>query len=99
MPEVQPPVGFFTDTSVCIGCKACQVACKEWNLLEAAETRLSGLSYDNTLTLSANEWRHVKFIELFEEIAAPAVAAQAHGQRWTTSTSSSCWTSQRSGSG
>ena len=68
MPEVQPSVGFFTDTSVCIGCKACQVACKEWNLLEAAETKLSGLSYDNTLTLSTNEWRHVKFIEQFEEI-------------------------------
>ena len=26
-------VGFFTDTSVCIGCKACEVACKEWNLI------------------------------------------------------------------
>lgn len=68
MPEVQPAVGFFTDTSVCIGCKACQVACKEWNMLEAFNTGLSGVSYDNTLTLSAHEWRHVKFIELFEEI-------------------------------
>ncbi|OAP20891.1 4Fe-4S binding domain protein [Amycolatopsis sp. M39] len=27
----QPRMGFFTDTSVCIGCKACEVACKEWN--------------------------------------------------------------------
>ena len=27
----RPRVGFFTDTSVCIGCKACEVACKEWN--------------------------------------------------------------------
>jgi ferredoxin len=26
-----PRMGFFTDTSVCIGCKACEVACKEWN--------------------------------------------------------------------
>ncbi|MFN8465504.1 MAG: 4Fe-4S dicluster domain-containing protein [Caldilineaceae bacterium] len=68
MPDVQPPVGFFTDTSVCIGCKACQVACKEWNLLEATETKLSGWSYDNTKTLSAGDWRHVKFIEQFEEI-------------------------------
>src|SRR5256885_8852166 len=25
--------GFFTDTSVCIGCKACEVACKEWNAI------------------------------------------------------------------
>jgi formate dehydrogenase iron-sulfur subunit len=71
LPEMQPPVGFFTDTSVCIGCKACQVACKEWNLLPALETRLSGQSYDNTLTLSAEDWRHVKFIELFEDLPLP----------------------------
>ena len=32
MPE---PMGFFTDTTVCIGCKACEVACKEWNQLPA----------------------------------------------------------------
>jgi formate dehydrogenase iron-sulfur subunit len=25
--------GFFTDTSLCIGCKACEVACKEWNAM------------------------------------------------------------------
>ncbi len=71
-PEVQPPIGFFTDTSVCIGCKACQVACKEWNLLEAFDTGLSGKSYDNTLELSAREWRHVKFIELFDEVPLSA---------------------------
>ncbi|MFN8471174.1 MAG: 4Fe-4S dicluster domain-containing protein [Anaerolineae bacterium] len=70
-PEDQPALGFFTDTSVCIGCKACQVACKQWNLLPALDTGLSGQSYDNTLTLSAEEWRHVKFIELFEEAGLP----------------------------
>ncbi|MFN8485789.1 MAG: 4Fe-4S dicluster domain-containing protein [Anaerolineae bacterium] len=69
--EVQPAVGFFTDTSVCIGCKACQVACKQWNLLPAFDTGLSGQSYDNTLTLSAEEWRHVKFVELFEATPLP----------------------------
>src|SRR5512139_3318689 len=65
------PKGLFTDTSVCIGCKACQVACKEWNLLPAQETDLSGQSYDNTLELSAKEWRHVKFIEQFDELPLP----------------------------
>ncbi|MGH3422018.1 MAG: 4Fe-4S binding protein, partial [Streptosporangiaceae bacterium] len=30
-PGQRPRMGFFTDTSVCIGCKACEVACKEWN--------------------------------------------------------------------
>ena len=61
-----PRVGFFTDTSVCIGCKACEVACKEWNGLpdpEADVLKLTGMSYDNTGALGANSWRHVAFIE------------------------------------
>jgi formate dehydrogenase iron-sulfur subunit len=58
-------MGFYTDTTVCIGCKACEVACKQWNLLPAEGFRWSGLSYDNTETLSATSWRHVKFIEQF----------------------------------
>ena len=40
--------GFFTDTTVCIGCKACEVACKEWNNLPADSIGLTGQSYDNT---------------------------------------------------
>jgi formate dehydrogenase iron-sulfur subunit len=55
--------GFFTDTTVCIGCKACEVACKEWNNLPADNLGLTGQSYDNTGALSANTWRHVAFIE------------------------------------
>ena len=55
--------GFFTDTSVCIGCKACEVACKEWNGVPDNPVGFSGLSYDNTLDLGANAWRHVAFIE------------------------------------
>ena len=79
MPDVAEPVGFFTDTSVCIGCKACQVACKEWNLLPGVASApsdggFSGRSYDNTLTLSADEWRHVKFVELFDAIPLPPPA-------------------------
>jgi formate dehydrogenase iron-sulfur subunit len=69
------PMGFYTDTTVCIGCKACEVACKEWNGLPARteETaggpayQLSGDSYDNTSGLSGVQWRHVKFIEDFQE--------------------------------
>jgi formate dehydrogenase iron-sulfur subunit len=62
---VQPgrSYGFFTDTTVCIGCKACEVACKEWNNLPADNLALTGESYDNTGALSANTWRHVNFIE------------------------------------
>jgi formate dehydrogenase iron-sulfur subunit len=55
--------GFFTDTSLCIGCKACEVACKEWNALPADNLGLTGHSYDNTSTLSADTWRHVAFVE------------------------------------
>ena len=55
--------GFFTDTTLCIGCKACEVACKEWNVLPADDIGLTGHSYDNTTALSATTWRHVAFIE------------------------------------
>src|SRR5438552_985795 len=61
--EAQERVGFFTDTSVCIGCKACEVACKEWNLVPEDGLVWTGDSYDNTSTLGANSWRHVAFIE------------------------------------
>ena len=59
----QPAMGFFTDTSLCIGCKACEVACKQWNQLPANEPGWTGASYDNTGQLSATTWRHVLFIE------------------------------------
>ncbi len=55
--------GFFTDTSICIGCKACEVACKEWNDVPADHFEMLGSSYDNSVSLNANQWRHVAFIE------------------------------------
>jgi formate dehydrogenase iron-sulfur subunit len=58
-----PRVGFFTDTSVCIGCKACEVACKEWNLVPDDGFDLLGMSMDNTGALGASTWRHVSFVE------------------------------------
>jgi formate dehydrogenase iron-sulfur subunit len=64
------PVGFFTDTTVCIGCKACEVACHQWNALPARNdgvVPLSGQSYDNTVSFSDVDWRHVKFVEQFSE--------------------------------
>ena len=64
------PMGFYTDTTVCIGCKACEVACKEWNQLPSTNggvNTLSGDSYDNTRQLDGIHWRHVKFIEQFTE--------------------------------
>ena len=58
-----PRKGFFTDTTVCIGCKACEVACKEWNAVPADSSGLTANSFDNTGELSANTWRHVAFVE------------------------------------
>ena len=62
--EPPPRKGFFTDTSICIGCKACEVACKEWNgVPQDGIFELLGSSYDNTGALGASTWRHVEFIE------------------------------------
>jgi formate dehydrogenase iron-sulfur subunit len=65
--EITPgkPYGFFTDTSVCIGCKACEVACKEWNELPEKEDELTflGESLDNTGELNGTQWRHVQIID------------------------------------
>jgi formate dehydrogenase iron-sulfur subunit len=61
--NVAERMGFFTDTSVCIGCKACEVACKEWNAVPADGLNLLGMSFDNTGQLDANTWRHVAFVE------------------------------------
>lgn len=61
------PMGFFTDTTVCIGCKACEVACKSWNGLSSDIVELSGQSYDNTRHLDGENWRHVQFIEQFSD--------------------------------
>ena len=60
--------GFFTDSSICIGCKACEVACKEWNEVPMkGDLEILGSSYDNTGGLGANTWRHVAFIEQGQE--------------------------------
>lgn len=70
--------GFFTDTSICIGCKACEVACKEWNALPMDGLTLSGNSYDNTGDLGASTWRHVAFVE---QSAEQITTARASGAR------------------
>jgi len=54
---------FLTDSTLCIGCKACEVACKEWNELPGDGSTWTGMSYDNTGALGHSTWRHVKFVE------------------------------------
>jgi formate dehydrogenase iron-sulfur subunit len=63
--------GFFTDTTLCIGCKACEVACKQWNQLPSDGYEFSGNSYDNTMALGGTTWRHVAFVEQAAPVDAP----------------------------
>ncbi len=63
--------GFFTDSTVCIGCKACEAACKEWNQLPMDLFGFKDTSYDNTSELNATTWRHVAFIEEFPGDSRP----------------------------
>ena len=73
--QAKPRVGFFTDTSVCIGCKACEVACKEWNEVPSENLGFTGESYDNSADLGANRWRHVAFVEQRVEVGGVSSAA------------------------
>jgi formate dehydrogenase iron-sulfur subunit len=82
-PGGQQRMGFFTDTSVCIGCKACEVACKEWNQVPEDGLALTGMSYDNSVGLGADTWRHVAFIE--QGKPASADGADDGGLRWLMS--------------
>ncbi len=82
--KAKPRMGFFTDTSVCIGCKACEVACKEWNQIPMSLQGFTGNSYDNTIDLGADTWRHVAFVEQripagIQDGASPLEAAQRDG--------------------
>ena len=88
--EANPRVGFFTDTTVCIGCKACEVACKQWNLVPDDGFVFTGSSYDNTGALGANTWRHVAFIEQDQPLRIDADAGGSGddgpgGLRWLMS--------------
>jgi formate dehydrogenase iron-sulfur subunit len=79
MAEITPgrAYGFFTDTSVCIGCKACEVACKEWNQLPGNEP-VFGDGYDNTGQLDAQNWRYVQFIDRVPDTSA----GPGQGKAW-----------------
>jgi formate dehydrogenase iron-sulfur subunit len=89
--ESPPRMGFFTDTSLCIGCKACEVACKEWNEVPEDGLNWTGHSHDNTGGLGADTWRHVAFVEQRVQIGehepnfqrAPGAGGEAKdGFRW-----------------
>jgi formate dehydrogenase iron-sulfur subunit len=73
---------FLTDSTLCIGCKACEVACKEWNGVSADGLNWSGFSYDNTGAVGHSTWRHVKFVEHPPE---PGFGGNADMASWTFS--------------
>ena len=74
---------FLTDSTLCIGCKACEVACKEWNDVPHDGFRMTGFSYDNTAGLGHSTWRHVKFVERSGAPELPADAGyRSNAFRW-----------------
>jgi formate dehydrogenase iron-sulfur subunit len=79
--DPQPRKGFFTDTSICIGCKACEVACKEWNAVPEDGLSLTGMSYDNSQGLGASTWRHVAFVEQREPLGTQETHLLHDGHR------------------
>ena len=86
-PDHDRIMGFFTDTTLCIGCKACEVACKQWNQLPSDGLKFTGQSYDNTSQLGATTWRHVAFKEKINTDSLPTemdgtVADQPGISRW-----------------
>jgi formate dehydrogenase iron-sulfur subunit len=83
----EPRVGFFTDTSICIGCKACEVACKEWNQIPMSIEGFTGNSLDNSVELDADRWRHVAFVEQRvpaqgTDLLGLATYQEGDGMRW-----------------
>ncbi|HYN21012.1 MAG TPA: formate dehydrogenase subunit beta, partial [Thermoanaerobaculia bacterium] len=55
-------VAKLIDTTTCIGCKACEVACLEWNGLSFAETTFQN-SYQTMPETTASFWNLIKFNE------------------------------------
>ena len=93
-------VGFFTDTTVCIGCKACEVACKQWNQLPDDGYVFTGHSYDNTGDLGASTWRHVAFVEQpkrFDVVVDPSAFAPDFSEMSWLMLSDVCKHCQRAG--
>ena len=84
MAAEQRTTAFLTDSTLCIGCKACEVACKEWNQVPSDGFTLTGFSYDNTAALGHSTWRHVKFVERTGSLAglANADAGYRSAFRW-----------------
>ena len=85
---------FLTDSTLCIGCKACEVACKEWNQVPADAFSFTGLSYDNTLPLGHSTWRHVKFVEV---TATPGIGGASGAQVSWAFSSDVCKHCERAG--
>ncbi len=79
--DPMPISAFLTDASLCIGCKACEVACKEWNQIPDDGFVWSGQSYDNTRALGASTWRHVLFLEQKQSMGSQ-LASTGEPFRW-----------------
>src|ERR1700687_2966688 len=61
-----PTVSKYIDTSTCIGCKACEVACQEWNDLKTQNTHQTG-TYQTMPTTAPDYWNLIRFEEREQE--------------------------------
>jgi formate dehydrogenase iron-sulfur subunit len=85
-----PTTAFFTDSTLCIGCKACEVACKEWNEVPADGFLFTGHSYDNTGSLGASTWRHVKFVERAPRVGEGGVSPETASWQFSSDVCRHC---------
>ena len=58
-----PVLSKYIDTTTCIGCKACEVACQEWNDLGVVQTEQTG-TYQTMPTLHPEYWNLIRFNEM-----------------------------------
>ncbi|MBO0912226.1 MAG: 4Fe-4S dicluster domain-containing protein [Acidobacteria bacterium] len=85
-----PITAFLTDSTLCIGCKACEVACKEWNGIAEDGLEWSGYSYDNTGAVGSRTWRHVKFVEQTPEPGLGGNAAELNSWSFSSDVCKHC---------
>jgi len=64
-----PRKGFLVDTARCIGCRSCQVACKQWNKLDADKTTNKG-TFENPRDLTPALYNRIRFVEQADDKGA-----------------------------
>ena len=71
-------MGILIDTTKCMGCRGCQVACKQWQGLKAEKTTFfGGAGYQNPPDLSADTFTLITFTETEDEDGCTGLSPSA----------------------